>query len=103
MVIESLLPNPVGNDDQLEEITLRNRGASAVSLTGWMLRDRSGLTWTLTGSIGPNQARMFRRNGQALSLNNSGDEVVLLDGQQAERDRFEYSASMEGTSIATGH
>ena len=72
-----------------------------MSLTDWMLRDRSGLTWTLTGSIGANQSRTFRRNGQGLSLDNSGDEFVLIDGQRAERDRFEYSASTEDVAILT--
>lgn len=103
VVIESVLPNPVGDDDQLEEISLRNKGTASVSLVGWILRDRSGLTRTFSGTIGANQSRTFRRNGQDLSLNNGGDEIVLIDAQQAERDRFEYTASTEGTVIKTEH
>lgn len=30
-----------------------------------------------------------------MSLNNAGDEVVLLDAVTMERDRFAYAASME--------
>jgi hypothetical protein len=74
-----------------------------VSLVGWILRDRSGLTWTLSGSLAANQSRTFRRHGQDLSLNNAGDEIVLIDDHQVERDRFEYSSSTEGTVIATAH
>ena len=57
--IESLLPNPEGADEQLEEVTLRNRGTSAVPLCGWILRDRSALTWTLSSSLNPGQAPTF--------------------------------------------
>ena len=103
VVIESLLPNPHGDDEQLEEVTLRNRGTNAVSLAGWVLRDRSGLTWTLGSTLNPGQAFMFRRNGQAMSLNNAGDEIVLIDATQVERDRFGYQTSSEGTVIKTLH
>jgi hypothetical protein len=79
VIIESLLPNPVGDDVQSEEVTLRNKGTSAVSVVGWTLQDRSGGTWTLTGSLAAGQSQTFKRNGQAMSLNNTGDEIVLLD------------------------
>ena len=86
VVIESLLPNPVGADEQSESVTLRNKGSAPVALTGWTLRDRSGLHWDLSGSLAPGQARTFRRNGQSMSLNNAGDEITLLDTAQAVRD-----------------
>jgi hypothetical protein len=102
-VIESILPNPVGDDDQLEEVTVRNKGSSAVSLMGWTLQDRSGATWDLTGTLVAGQSLTFRRNGQAMSLNNAGDEIALFDAGNVERDRFAYSASSEGTAIPTQH
>ena len=58
---------------------------------------------TVTGSIAPNQTRTFKRKGQAMSLNNAGDEIVLRDSGDVERDRFAYAASMEGTVVNTGH
>lgn len=103
IVIESLKPNPVGNDEQLEEVTIRNKGTTSVSLVGWTLQDRSGGTWMLVGPLAPNQSRTFLRNGQVMSLNNAGDEIVLLDAASAQRDRFEYSASSEGVAIGTQH
>lgn len=98
VVIERLLPNPTGDDDQREEVTLRNRGAGAVSLSGWTLRDRSGLNWDLAGSIAAGQSRTFRRR-QTMSLNNARDEIVMLDASQAEPDRLSYTSSSEGTVI----
>ena len=103
VVIESLLPNPHGDDEQLETVTLRNRGASAVALAGWVLRDRSGLTWTLSNTLNTGQSLTFRRNGQAMSLNNAGDEIVLIDSNRVERDRFAYQSSSEGTVIQVIH
>ena len=38
-----------------------------------------------------------------MSLNNGGDEISLIDAAEVVRDRFEYSASAEGGTVATGH
>jgi len=77
VVISSPLPNPVGDDGQSESVTITNKGIG-VSLVGWTLQDRSGATWNLSGSLAAGQSRTFRRNGQAMTLNNGGDEIVLL-------------------------
>ena len=105
IVIESLLPNPAGSDDQLEEVAIRNTSGDAISLSGWTLRDRSGLTWDLTpeGSLQPGESKVIVRRGRGMSLNNSGDEITLLDQSSAEHDRFAYATSSEGVRITTGH
>lgn len=102
-VIQSLLPNPAGDDEQLEEVTIRNSGSVSITLDGWTLRDRASLTWALTGSLQPGQSQTFRRLGQAMTLNNAGDEIGLIDPANVERDRFSYGASSEGVTIATNH
>lgn len=99
VVIDSLLPDPVGNDEQLEEVTLKNEGTQPVSLTKWKLRDRSGFEWTLSDTIAPNAVRTFVRKGQRMSLNNNGDDIMLLDDAQVERDRLTYTSSVEGVVI----
>ena len=96
-----LLPNPVGDDEQLEEVSLRNPGTAAISLAGWTLQDRSGLVWTLSGSLAVGQSVTFKRQAQPLSLNNAGDEILLIDDSVGERDRFVYLASEEGKRILT--
>ena len=103
VLIEALVPNPVGNDEQLETVTLRNKGGASVSLAGWLLRDRSGLVWALAGSLAPSQSRTFRRNGQAMTLNNSGDDIALVDAAQDLRDHFACSSSTGEERITTGH
>lgn len=102
-VIQSLLPNPGGNDDQLEQVAIRNAGALPLDLTGWTLRDRLGETWALSGALQAGQSQTFQRNGQAMSLNNAGDEIFLIDATNVERDRFSYSMSSEDVRIATNH
>ena len=79
----------------------RNAGARQVvgTLAGWTLRDRSGLHWDLRWSLAAGQVRRFRRNGQSMSLNNSEDEITLLETAQVEQDRFGYTSSQEGVVI----
>jgi beta-lactamase superfamily II metal-dependent hydrolase len=105
VVIESLLPNPAGSDTDAEEVVIKNKGAVPTSITGWRLQDRSGLTWPFVGDVtlAASESRTLRRNGRPMSLNNGGDEIALIDAAEVVRDRFEYTTSTEGGSIATGH
>lgn len=105
IVIESLLPDPIGSDLNLEEVTLGNRGNTPVSLEGWILRDESGRIWPLVG-VGTIQAQSSAtiwRNGMPMSLNNDRDEIILIDPSNQMRDRFQYTGSQEGVLIQTGH
>jgi hypothetical protein len=72
-------------------------------LTLTTCRDRSGLTWNLSGSIAAGQPKTFRRNGMAMTLNNGGDEITLFDAAHMQRDRFSYDSSTEGVVIMTNH
>jgi beta-lactamase superfamily II metal-dependent hydrolase len=105
VVIENLLPKPPGPDSQNETVTVKNKGSVAVSLSGWRLQDESGRIWPLTamGTVNPGQSATIRRNGMPMSLNDDGDEIVLFDASNAERDRFRYTSSVEGQVIQTGH
>lgn len=104
-VIESVLPNPVGPDSDAEEVRIKNKGTSPIAIAGWQLKDRSGLAWLLQGSVtlAAGESRTIRREGRPMTLNNGGDVVSLIDAAGAVRDRFEYSSSLEGTAIPTGH
>lgn len=105
VVVESLLPNPIGSDNELEEVTLRNSGNIIISLSGCVLRDESGRIWSLEhiGDINPGQSVTIQRNGMPMSLNNSGDEIVLLGSINQVLDKFRYANSQEGIRIITNH
>jgi len=105
VVIESLLPNPVGIDRDLEEVTIRNDGPGAVDLTGWFLQDAAGRRWPLAqlGSVAAGASGTSVRNGFPLNLNNNGDTVSLIDPRGQIRNQFTYATSQEGVRITTGH
>ncbi|PCI32353.1 MAG: hypothetical protein COB54_07595 [Alphaproteobacteria bacterium] len=105
VLIASVLPNPVGSDKDLEVVVLVNNTTNIISLEGWVLRDAAGLTWELNAShsLPPGMQLSLVRNGQAMSLNNGGDEISLIDSSGKLRDLFAYSGSSEGTVIETHH
>ncbi len=105
MVIADLLPDPTGDDAQDEEVTLQNKGTGTVSLAGWVLKDASGRVWALAslGTLNAGQSKTIKRGGMAMSLNNGGDEIVLLNAAGLEQDRFQYAGSQVGVRIQTGH
>jgi len=61
--------------------------------------------WALAGlgTLNGGQSKTIRRGGMAMSLNNGGDEIVLLNAAGLEEDRFRYTASQLGVRIQTGH
>jgi exonuclease III len=79
--IVKLLPDPSGDDRDNEKVWVKNTGAAPVSLSGWKLRDKGGATWDLAplGTLAPGQTKEIQRSGGAMSLNNDGDTIELLD------------------------
>lgn len=75
----SLYPNPAGDDDYSERVTIRNFGDGALSLAGWMLRDRENVIWDLgsMGSLSSCQEKTYTSDKIAQLLN-SGDYISLL-------------------------
>jgi hypothetical protein len=96
--IARLLPNAPGDEHQAEEVTLRNDGPQAVSLAGWTLRDLSGGTWSLgaLGTLAPGAEKTVRRAGQAMSLNNGGDTITLVNRAGAAVQSVTYPQMAEG-------
>jgi hypothetical protein len=100
--IASLLPNPVADDRDLEEVELRNNSSEPMVLVGWFLRDQFGRVWSLTllGQLSVGGSAIIRRNGMTMSLDNGGDKIELLDDSANLVDRFEYGATTEGARVA---
>lgn len=102
--IVSLLPNPAGNENLNEEVTLKNTGQISVSLTGWKLRNHDGRTWSLDsfGTLASGEARVIKRNGQAMALRNNGDTVDLVDAAGQVVHGFTYAHAEEGEQLTPG-
>jgi hypothetical protein len=103
VVMESLVPDPVGADADLEEVVLKNKGGASVDLTGWVLRDASSRAWVLNSTLTAGQSVAIVRNRQAMSLNNEGDLVELLNANGDIVDSFRYLDAKEGQRVLTGH
>jgi hypothetical protein len=105
VVIESLLPDPVGSDRDLEEVTIRNDGPGAVDLTGWVLQDDLGRRWPLSelGSLAVGTSGTSIRAGRPLNLHNGREALQLIDPMGSVRDEFEYTGTQEGVRMVTGH
>ena len=86
IVIESVLPNPAGNDRKNEKINILNKGSTSINLNGWVIRDDRGKVWSLNslGDISGGQSKTIVRNGMPMSLHNSGDEIILLNSSGQE-------------------
>jgi hypothetical protein len=99
--IVSLLPNSASPEGQTEQIVIHNGGTQAVTLAGWTVRDTTGATWNLgsLGSIAPGATLTVRRNGQSMSLNNTGDTVSLVNAEGLEIQVVTYGAAAEGELV----
>lgn len=78
--ISEMLPNPVGDDTQLEWIELYNPTESNISLDGWSIADIYGATKTyaFTGkTITAHSFYILERSESGITLNNDQEQVVL--------------------------
>lgn len=91
--ITSLLPDPAGTDTGLEQVQLKNTGSVAVDLDGWYLRDRAGRQKSLQGSLSPGEVSVIRLRSGELPLNNTGDEITLMDRHGKVMNAVSYTAS----------
>ena len=99
MLILSLLPNPNGTDRGNEQVTIRNLTDNAVDLNGWKLRDRAGNEFLLSGIVPANGTHIITMSTFSMPLNNSGDDVLLIDPQGHTRHHVSYSASEAGSGL----
>ncbi len=93
--ILSLLPNPKGKDAGNEQVTLVNTSKKAVSLRGWLLRDKAKNVYGLAGSIVANSRRIITMKNNSMPLDNDGDTVTLVQGNTA-RQTVRYTKKQAG-------
>lgn len=101
IVINEVLPNPVGQDENVEFIELYNAGEFFVDLVGWKLKDTKN-TYTITKSqIGSGEYIAFLGAITGISLNNSGDEQIeLVSPGGTIVSTLMYKDALEGKSYA---
>ena len=107
VVINEVMPNPVGSDTENEWIEIFNTNNTSIDLNGYKLNDLGGATLVIdtehvdgATTINGNSFLVVRRNEHTtFSLNNDGDTITLYlpDGNSAE-NVFSYNGSNEGKS-----
>lgn len=96
IVINELLPNPEGKDAEGEWIELYYFGEKEIDLKDWLLEDKSGKKYTFgEKKIGPGEYVLIKYEKSKVSLNNSGEEVFLIDPNGDEVDKVEYGKDGE--------
>ncbi|MGH7498112.1 MAG: lamin tail domain-containing protein [Gemmatimonadales bacterium] len=106
VVITRLLPDPTAEPDRIaERVTLRNAGTTGVDLNDWFLRGSNGRVWSLSSlaTVGGGKSASIRRNAMAMSLDNDGGTVALVDAAGQVVDSVSYPSSQPGVEIVTGH
>jgi len=91
--VAGLLPDPAGPDNGREQVVLRNTTGTALNLSGWVLRDRAQNEFALSGTVGGNAMLTITMAQFTMPLNNSGDEVFLIDPQGVIRHHVQYDAA----------
>lgn len=107
VLINELLADPEGDDTDAEFVELVNVGTEPAPLAGWELWDGRDLRHRFGDeSLAPGAALVIWSGGTAgtvastgaLSLNNSGDELVLVDAEGETVDAWSWSSSRSGVS-----
>ncbi|OGY30921.1 MAG: hypothetical protein A3C02_00505 [Candidatus Andersenbacteria bacterium RIFCSPHIGHO2_02_FULL_45_11] len=81
LVINELLPNPEGSDEEYEYIEIKNLDTKTVRLAGWTLDDAvKGSAFHFTDeSILAGKILVFERKKTKIALNNDTDTVSLIN------------------------
>ncbi|MEK9158468.1 MAG: lamin tail domain-containing protein [Patescibacteria group bacterium] len=80
IILNEILPNPKGSDQDKEFVELKNVSADNVSLGGWKLTNRGGSSYALpaTSTIPAGSFLVVSRQSSRLALKNTGGEALEL-------------------------
>ncbi len=88
--ITAVLPNPVGTDARNEQVRFANATDTDLDLTGWKLQDRAGNEFPLVGIVPAHAELTITMDVFSMPLNNTGDEVWLIDADGLTRHHIAY-------------
>lgn len=112
VVLNEVLPNPVGTDRGQEYVEIVNLGPDEADLSGFVLSDRTGERHDFRGTVlAPGEALVLFDQGDhsgvpgwdttttgGLSLNNAGDTLTLRDDTDGIHDQITWPDSVEGVA-----
>lgn len=103
IIISEFLPDPEGNDEDHEWIELRNTSDHAVRLAGWQLDDSEGGSKPFTftqETIGAESFLILNNGKTGITLNNTNDDVRLINPEKKVTSLFSYKKTSPNTSWA---
>jgi len=102
IIINEILPNPVGSDTANEFIELRNTSDTTIDISGWQLDDASGGSTPYAipsgTTLSANGIAVWYRSETKIALNNDADSARLLDPFGATKATATYAKA-----LAEGH
>ncbi len=102
VVINEILPNPSGSDEDDEFIELKNNSGAVLPLVGWQIGTRDKL-FDLSGALEAGGFRFFSRSETGVVLpNTTSTEVRLYNSQHQIADSVTYTGAPSGQSYARG-
>jgi len=94
IIINEILPNPDGQDEDEEWIELYNLGDTTISLTGFVLGDGSKKIYIIQNrEIGPKEYTIIKRTDSKIALNNTDDHLKLWAPNGTLLNRIQYIGS----------
>ena len=100
LIIYEIFPNPIGSDED-EYIKIKNNRSSAIDLDGFKLKDSSRI-FNLSGQIKPQEILTYAHVSSSLSLNNSKEELSILDACGKTIDKISYEKAEENYIFIRG-
>ena len=102
VVINEILPAPVGSDIEEEWIEIFNPNDFEVNLSGWKIQDTIGKTKIYTfpkeTKISAKGFLVLKRPVSKITLNNEGDGLKLTDSDGKTIDEISYQKAEKGKS-----
>lgn len=100
--IVAAMVNPRSDDPSREFVTILNTSDNTLDLTNWKILDQHDKADTISGSIKPGEANVFRLRGLGAQLSNKGGTITLLDSGGLKVDGVAYTkdiAKAEGKPV----
>lgn len=95
IIFSEVLPNPSGKDTEGEFIELYNSGNAPASLAGWSIKDASEKTYMFSNqTVSARGFFVLKYSTSKISLNNTGEIIVLYDAQGVEQSRLSWNENI---------
>lgn len=97
VVLRALFPNPVGSDTY-EWVLVENTSAQTVDTGAFRIRDTVGTVHTASigAALASGELRLLSATQSAVTLNNTGDTVQLLNNGTVVQESANYGSVTEG-------